>query len=55
MTPYNDAIQMFNQVCHWILNTAIQVQSNQSIDVLQLILFMVIAGAIIYAMANKEA
>lgn len=55
MTPFNDAIQIVNQITNWLLETSIIVSANTSIEVLQLLLFMIIAGAIIYAMANKEA
>lgn len=55
MTPFNDAIQIINGITEWILETSIMVSAGTSIDVLQLLLFTIIAGAIIYAMANKEA
>lgn len=55
MTPFNDAIQIVNGITEWLLETSIRSSGGYSIDVLQLILFMIIAGAIIYAMANKEA
>lgn len=55
MRPYNDAIEIINQITNWILDTSIDVFAGYSVNILHLILFMIIAGAIIYAMANKEA
>lgn len=55
MTPFYDAIEIINQITDWLLFTSIKVGNNQSIDIIYLLMFVIIVGAVIFALANKEA
>lgn len=54
-TPFSDAINIINNITDWLVFTSIKVSNNQSIDVIYILLFVIIVGAVIFALANKEA
>lgn len=55
MNAFSDAIQIINTLTDWILNTSIPITQSVSIPLIYLIMFIIIVGAVIYALANKEA
>lgn len=55
MNAFNDAIQIINTLTDWILSINIPISDGVSIQLIYIIIFMIIVGAVIYALGNKEA
>lgn len=55
MTPFADAVEIINEITNWLVFTSIKISANQSIDIIYILLFTIVVGACIYALANKEA
>lgn len=54
MNVYSDAVYIINTLTDWILTTNIPITQSVSIPLVYLIMFIIIVGAVIYALANKE-
>lgn len=55
MNAFSDAIQIINSLTDFVLFTEIKITENTSIELIYIIIFLIIVGAVIYALANKEA
>lgn len=55
MNAFSDALQIINSLTDWILYTEIPITETVSIPIVYLIMFLIIVGAVIFALANKEA
>lgn len=55
MNAFSDAVQIINSLTDFVFLTEIKITESVSIELIYIIIFLIVVGAVIYALANKEA